>query len=94
MAVKVADPKIRRRLWILLAAVLIAMLIPMRQVSGGTVQYKAVLYGVTQEHSTGVADHRRGHYSGTRVRVLAFEVYNSVVFVPDDIEHTLTPASP
>ena len=88
------DKKTRNKAWILLALVIIAMCIPMRTAykDGGTVKYRAVLYSVTKRHSLAVSDHRRGYDIGTEVRVLFWEVYNDVTFVPDNIETTLSPA--
>lgn len=50
---------------------------------GGTVTYNAVLYQVTKKHSITDRGGRRGYDIGTRVRVLFFEVYNDVEFVPE-----------
>lgn len=88
------DKKTRRKASLLLIAVIIAMLIPMRTQykDGGTTAYRAVLYSVTKRRSLAVEEHRRGLYTGTEVRVLFWEVYNDVAFVPDDIETTLSPA--
>mgnify|MGYP007070207109 CR=1 FL=1 len=88
------DKKTRTKAWILLIAVIIAMLIPMRTQykDGGTTVYRAVLYSVTKRHTLAVEDHRRGLRIGTEVRVLFWEVYNDVAFIPDDIETTLSPA--
>lgn len=88
------DQKSRRKAWILLILVVIAMLIPMYSgyKDGGTVSYDAVLYSVIQRHEIAVQEHRRGYYIGTEVRILFWQVYNDVEFVPDDIETTLSPA--
>lgn len=91
--------KHRVRLWLLLAVVIIAMLLPMQTAykDGGTVKYQAVLYTVTKRHSMAQAEYgggyRNGYQIGTEVRILFWEVYNDVEFVPDNIETTLSPAS-
>lgn len=89
------DKKSRRKAWILLALVILAMLIPLHRgyKDGGTVSYDAVLYSVTQRHEIAVQEHRRGYYIGTEVRILFWQVYDDVEFVPDDIETQLSPAS-
>ena len=87
------EKKPRRKAWILLIAVVIAMLIPMRTQykDGGTVTYRAVLYSVTKRHALAVENHRTGVRTGTEVRVLFWEVYNDVEFVPNEIEATMSP---
>ncbi len=72
-------------------AVLIIMLFPIKSqyLDGGTVEYNAVLYGVTKQHSiiSGIASPtgENGYNIGTRVRILWFEVYNDVEFVPQEV---------
>lgn len=92
---KPLDKKTRTKAWILLAAVIIAMLIPMRTQykDGGTVVYRAILYSVTKQHSLAVSEHRKGCNIGTEVRILFWEVYSDVEFVPDDIETQLSPGT-
>ena len=91
---KPLDKKTRTKAWILLIAVLIAMLIPMRvqYQDGGTVLYRAVLYRVEKSHAAAVEEHRKGFLTAHEVRILFWQVYDDVVFVPDDIETTLSPA--
>ena len=91
---KKLDKRSRRKAWVLLILVVIAMLIPMYCgfKDGGTVQYRAVLYSVTKWHHFTVQDHLQGYEIGTQVRILFWEVYNDVQFVPDNIETTLSPA--
>lgn len=69
-------------------AVLIIMLIPVKSqyLDGGTVSYDAVLYGITKYHST-YSEHsspngKAGYNIGTTVRILWFDVYDNVEFVP------------
>ena len=89
------DKKSRRKARILLILVIIATLIPMYRgyKDGGTVSYDAVAYSVTKWHEIAVQEHRRGYYIGTEVRILFWQVYDDVIFVPDDIETQLSPAS-
>ncbi len=88
------DKKSRRKAWILLILVIIAMLIPMHRgyKDGGTEIYFAVLYHVARVHELAVQEHRSGYYIGTEVRILFWQVYDDVEFVPDNIETTLSPA--
>lgn len=73
---------------IITAVILITLLFPIKNhvKDGGTVTYDAVLYGITKQHSM-VSDiasptGESGYKIGTRVRILWFEVYNDVEFVP------------
>ena len=93
---KTLDKKTRRKAWILLILVLVALLIPMRTQykDGGTVRYKAMLYTVTKWHAAAVEDHRTGSKTGTTVRILRWDVYDNTEFVPDDINTVLSPADP
>lgn len=63
---------------------LLIMLIPIKMEcdDGGTVVYQAVLYGITERHSLDMEDGKYGYYIGTEVRVLLFDVYDDVEFVP------------
>lgn len=65
---------------ILICAVLLVP-IPFWYKDGGTVEYKAILYTVTKQHS--LSSHGRGYDIGTRVRILFLEVYDDVRFYPD-----------
>ncbi len=73
--------KILTALIILLALIL---LFPMRIAykDGGSVDYKAILYTVRKEHSISFQDNTEGFDIGTRIRILGFEVYDDVAFVP------------
>ncbi|MBE6876036.1 MAG: hypothetical protein E7496_04810 [Ruminococcus sp.] len=73
---------------------MIAMLIPMKTQykDGGTVEYKAVLYSVRKNHSLKTENYRTGCLIGTEVRILNLTVYDDSEFVPDNIEHVLSPA--
>ncbi len=92
------DEASRKKTLILLIIVLIAMLIPMKTQykDGGTVRYQAMLYSVTKRHSLASQESANGSVmgiiTGTEIRVLFWEVYNDSAFVPDPIEHVLSPA--
>ena len=49
---------------------------------GGTVEYKAILYSIVKKHSMGTEQSQDGYYIGTEVKILSFEVYNDVEFIP------------
>ena len=69
-------------------AVLIIMLIPITSHirDGGTVKYNAILYGITKHHAIyselGSPNGKAGYNIGTTVRILWFDVYDNVKFVP------------
>ena len=65
---------------------LFIMLIPVKMEcdDGGTVNYSAILYGITKRHSMYTKDGLNGYDIGTEVRILFFEVYNDVEFVPGE----------
>lgn len=86
------DTKKKRRVVVVIAIVIAAMLLipyPMFYKDGGTVVYDAVLYGVTKQHSIAASEESGGYVSGynigTIVRILWFDVYNDVRFVPDEL---------
>ena len=77
----------KKTLTTLCAVLLIAfLLVPMvyEADDGGTRQYVAPLYSVTKQHSMYTENDTKGHLTGTVVRVLFFEVYDNVIFVPDE----------
>ncbi|MDE7364583.1 MAG: hypothetical protein K2N27_06830 [Ruminococcus sp.] len=69
-------------------AVLIIMLIPEVAIykDGGTVKYNAILYGITKHHAIyserNSPSGKVGYNIGTTVRILWFDVYDNVKFVP------------
>lgn len=69
-------------------AVLIIMLIPKVAIykDGGTVKYNAILYGITKHHSIyfDPGSPKDGYNIGTTVRILWFDVYDNVKFVPTE----------
>ncbi len=69
------------------------MLIPIKiQQKDGTIQYKAVFYSVTDFHQPASQNYRLGTIQGRKIRVLFWNVYDTTEFIPDDIEHVLSPA--
>ena len=77
----------KKTLTTLCAILLIAfLLVPMvyEADDGGTRQYVAPLYSVTKQHSVYTENGTKGYLTGTVVRVLFFEVYDNVIFVPDE----------
>ena len=77
----------KKTLTTLCAILLIAfLLVPMvyEADDGGTRQYVAPLYSVTKQNSMYTQDGETGYLTGTVVRVLFFEVYDNVVFVPNE----------
>lgn len=89
------DSKTRKKLVVFIVVIVIAMLIPRYSAykDGGTVEYQAIAYNVTKWHSEQVEDNRKGFYTGTEISVFGLTVYNDAEFVPDEIEHSLSPAS-
>ena len=65
---------------------LFIMLIPIKMEcdDGGTVVYSAILYGITKCHSMFTKDGVDGYNIGTEVRILFFDVYDDVEFVPNE----------
>jgi len=87
------DEKSRKKAFILLIVVIIAMLMPMKiQYKDNTVEYKAILYSVTTLHRPATQDHRTGYLNGKQIRILIFTVYDDSVFVPNNIDNVLSPA--
>ena len=74
-----------KKKWAVIVCVLVLalMLIPIRGAlkDGGSTQYHAVLYTVTDVHRI-VEDGVYGYEEGLTVEILGFEVYNSVRPVP------------
>ena len=62
--------------------VLLLIPVPMYYKDGGTVDYKAVLYSVRKEHSIAGTPGEEGFNIGTRIKLLGWEVYDDVKFVP------------
>ncbi|MDO5558175.1 MAG: hypothetical protein Q4F95_01110 [Oscillospiraceae bacterium] len=69
---------------IIMIIIAAALLIPVKSCykDGGTVTYTAVLYKVTKQHSIVIEENQSGYDTGTKIRILCFEIYNDVKFVP------------
>ena len=75
----------KKRIAILIIVLLFLLTpIPIRAKDGGTVEYAAVLYKVTKRHAMTQQGNVEGFDIGTEVRVLWFDVYNDVEFVPGE----------
>lgn len=78
--------KVSAKIKIIAAAVISAALLipfPVGYKDGGTVEYNAVLWSVRKEHSIFWSEHETGYNIGTVVRILFWNVYDDVEFVPE-----------
>ena len=74
------NKKLKIGLIIILLIILLTPM-PIRYKDGGTVEYRAILYGVTDVHTLATEeDMAKGKtlYEGIIVRILFFEVFNNV----------------
>lgn len=74
------NKKIKIGILILLAIILLTP-IPTYYKDGGTVEYRAILYGVTDVHTMATEEDVAkgiGFYEGIIIRILFFEVFNNV----------------
>ena len=85
-----ADAKKKRRKIILIvcAVVLVLMLIPIRYhvKDGGTVEWRAILYTVSDMHCDAGVDKKTGenlYTVGTRIKLLGFTVFDNTHDAPD-----------
>ena len=62
----------------LIIGILFLIPIPIRAKDGGTVVYQAVLYSVHNVHSFKTQEEGGGYNEGIIVKILGFEVFNSV----------------
>ena len=65
------------RITILIIAVILLFPIPLRYKDGGTVEYKAILYSVTDYHSLNGVD---GYNTGLEIKVLGITIYENTTF--------------
>lgn len=88
------DETSRKKALILLIVLVLAMLFPVKHSykDGGTVRYQAMLYTVENLHQISQQNYQIGTVQGTRVKILFWTVYDDSEFVPDNIEHVLSPA--
>lgn len=63
-------------------SIILLLPIPLFYKDGGTVEYRAILYSVEKAHSISLEG--SGYDIGTRVRILFWEVYDDVEFVPNE----------
>lgn len=64
----------------------VILLVPVKEYlkDGGTIKYNAVLWGVTKEHSlTNDSAGNHGYSAGIIVRILWFDVYKDLEFIPE-----------
>ena len=68
-----------------ISAAILLIPMPFRYKDGGTVEYSAVLWGVTKHHTIAEKDGQMGIETGTTVRILWFEVYSDFPneFIPE-----------
>ena len=62
---------------VIILLVLLLFPIPMKLKDGGTIEYKAILYQVSDVHKINV-NSKSGYDTGIIIKILGFEVYNSV----------------
>lgn len=62
---------------IVLLSIILLIPIPLRYKDGGSVEYKAILYSVTDVHRMDL-DCDDGYQDGTIIEVLGLEIYNNV----------------
>lgn len=62
---------------LVLLAIILLFPIPLRYKDGGSVEYKAIVYSVTDVHRIDF-DNDDGYQDGTIIKILGFEIYNDV----------------
>lgn len=67
---------------IIVLCVVLLVPFPLWYKDGGTFELKALLWSVRKVHS--ISTEARGYDIGTRVRIIAWKVYDDVKFVPED----------
>lgn len=77
----------KRKLKVIIPVIIaIILLVPVKEhlKDGGTIKYNAVLWGVTKEHSmTRDSAGNNGYSVGIIVRILWFDVYKDLEFIPE-----------
>ena len=70
---------------IILLAFILLVPVPLRIKDGGSVEYKAVLYSVTDWHSMAERDSNgeMTHWEGISIEILGIEVFDNARWVPD-----------
>ena len=72
---------------IIIILLILIIPVPTFYKDGGTVEYNAILYGITKRHSLNIDENIQGYMTGTEVRILWFEVYNDVEFVSSEMDN-------
>ena len=67
----------KKKIIITLVVVLLLFPIPMKLKDGGTIEYKAILYQVSDVHKINV-NSKSGYDTGIIIKILGFEIYNNV----------------
>ena len=65
------------RIAIIIIAIILIIPIPISYKDGGTVEYKAILYSVTDYHSLNGVD---GYDTGIEIKILGITVYENTTF--------------
>ncbi|NLO09789.1 MAG: hypothetical protein GX129_07980 [Clostridiales bacterium] len=65
------------RIAIIIIAIILLLPIPIRYKDGGTVEYKAILYSVTDYHSLNGVD---GYDTGIEIKVFGITIYENTTF--------------
>lgn len=76
--------KVKITLCVIICAVLLIP-IPVWYKDGGSFELNAVLWSVRKEHSIFTENPTYGYNTGTVVRVMFWEVYDNVIFVPESV---------
>ncbi len=93
------NSNMRKKAWILLILVMVAMLIPVKYDSNnGRKEYRAIAYQIVKYHDNNACDifqgsHWFGKKIGTEIKIFGFlKSYDSVKFVPNHADVVLSPA--
>jgi len=76
----------KRLIRIAAGLIVLAMLLPAYSEAddGGTKEYSALLYSVVRRRTMTDQEDTFGYITGIEIRVLGFEAYSSVRFIPSD----------
>jgi len=74
-----------KKIWKIIFAIFIVLLlipIPLKMKDGGSVEYKAILYSVTDVHRIKPPDSPSQteieYYEGIQIKILGFEIFNNI----------------
>lgn len=94
-----ANTNMRKKAWILLILIVIAMLIPIKyDNNSGIKEYRAVAYQIIKYNDNNACDmfqgsHWFGKKTGTEIKIFGMiKIYDSVKFVPNNADVVLSPA--